>query len=301
VTGRASIWAQLVDLVDDAQDEVVIVAPFIKAPVFAKLVAAIPSAVPMIECVTRWSIADVAAGVTDPEIIEMVASDERLAIHLCHMLHAKIFICDGRALIGSANITARATGRVVPANIEILVEVPASHPMVVETMEIIRSCRMPATPELALSIRQQAGALLANSTFPRRLLGEAECDWTPITRSPERLFPIYTGQSHDYPNAVLSGVIEDLTALDVQLGLDLQGFRAAVREHLHLIPEVEALLDRGTITAPDLERMLKKRLHFSDDQARNAAENLASWLGYFDDYMVTPAGYWEIRKGKIIG
>jgi hypothetical protein len=301
VPQRATIWDQLIDLVADARDRVVIVAPFIKAPTFAELIAAIPSTVPVIECVTRWSIPDVAAGVTDPEIIDLTASDERLTIHLCHMLHAKIFLSDGRALTGSANVTARATGRTAPANIEVLVEVPADHPMVKTAMEAIRSCWISATPELASSIRRQAEVFRSNSMSFPRAIGDADCTWTPITRSPERLFAVYSGRSHDYPAAVLAGVVEDLAVLDIQPGFELDGFRGAVQERLRLIPEVGTLLDRGTLTAPDLEGKLMERLHLSSDRARTAAENLASWLGFFDDYMITPAGYWEIRKGRVIG
>lgn len=124
------VWQQIADLMEDATEEVVIIAPFIKKAIFEETIAVVPSSVQKITCVTRWTPAEVAAGVSDPEIIEAAQSDERISIALCASLHAKLYRADGRCLVGSANLTGKATGRVPNANVELSLKVPIDHPEV---------------------------------------------------------------------------------------------------------------------------------------------------------------------------
>jgi hypothetical protein len=83
------VWRQIEDLLATARGRVVLVAPFIKKEVFVAAVNAVTAAEAEILCVTRWSVLEVAAGVSDPEIAEIAATDDRISIRLCHDLHAK--------------------------------------------------------------------------------------------------------------------------------------------------------------------------------------------------------------------
>lgn len=296
----AAIWRQILDVTSEASDHVLLVAPFVKAGVFADLIAAVRPAVREIRCVTRWSVTEVAAGVSDPEILELTRTDGRIKVDLCHPLHAKIFIGDERALVGSANLTGKATGRVQPENIEILVEVPAEDPTLQLVISRIDAHAVPATEEIAASIRRQAD-LLSDAAVATFSPGQdSTTPWYPETRSPERLFPVYQGRDHGYSEGVLEGVITDLARLDIRPGLNAAEFADFIRTRLRNMPELTPLLETGSLMASDLERDLRERTGTSTDRARRTAENIAEWLRYFDDFLVSPAGSWEIRQGHVI-
>ena len=64
MTRRDHIWQQIEQLLADAAREAILVAPFIKKETFQAALAAVPATVQHIRCVTRWSVAEVAAGVS---------------------------------------------------------------------------------------------------------------------------------------------------------------------------------------------------------------------------------------------
>lgn len=193
----AHIWSQIRTLLSGAHDRVVLVAPFIKLDVFSAALAAIPSTVSDIKCVTRWSIAEVAAGVSDPEIVEAAHRDgDRCAIFLYHGLHAKLILADDVSLVGSANLTGRATGIVQPENLEILVEIPSSHEEVARLLQCLGDA-VPATDELAEQLREQANLLnAAQPDFTKQLAISTDHHppFLPVTRSPRLLYGAYRGQ-----------------------------------------------------------------------------------------------------------
>lgn len=286
------------DLLGTARLEVVVVAPFVKEPVLRRLLDRVSDDVERIRVVTRWKISEIAAGVSDPEIIALAGQDERISVGLCHRLHAKIFTADDRAIVGSANVTATALGLSNEPNIEITVAVHASHPSVVEVLTGLERLCTPATPGLAETMRSQADLYTASA--PERAQ-ESRQAWLPVTQSPERMFPAYSGADLDLPHAVLRGVVEDLAALDVPPGLSEDAFNLVVRHKLHTLPELSDLEESGGLSGPTLERAISDRTSLPPERVQSAAQRVAAWITHFDDYMLTPAGYWEIQRGTVHG
>src|SRR4051794_6196082 len=124
-------------LVTRAADRVILVAPFVKLGVFTRLLRAIPEHVAEIVIITRWAPAEVAAGVSDPEIVSAAEGDGRVRVLLHHRLHAKIYVSDDRCLIGSANLTAKALGLTAQPNIEVLVELPTTSPHIAQVLDLL--------------------------------------------------------------------------------------------------------------------------------------------------------------------
>ncbi|MFE2426841.1 phospholipase D family protein [Streptomyces sp. NPDC059373] len=297
------IWHQIERLLEGATQHVVLVAPFIKKEVFRAALDVIPPSVEEIRCVTRWSVAEVAAGVSDPEIAEIAEADGRARIVLSHNLHAKLYIADHRCLVGSANLTGRATGRVPDANIELLLETDAAHPEVQRVLEAIGANSVPASVDLARQIREQADLLRTDEDAPKVLVAgqdQIPVHWLPETRNPERLYRVYSGRHRNVGGHVLAGVLRDLAHLDVPPGLSEQAFGKAVLAGLRSMPEIRRLFEVGALNMDDAKAELAAGGACTEEQAQRAVETIAQWLNYFDEVHLVPVGPWEIRQGREI-
>ena len=297
------IWQQIAALLSRAAERVILVAPFIKKEIFQAALDVIPASVSEIRCITRWSVAEIAAGVSDPEIADLAAGDGRASILLCHSLHAKAYISDDRCLVGSANLTGKATGLQPSPNLEILLEVPSDHPEVLRLIRAAEASSVPGTPELARIMREQANSLLADEDGPRLIMPSEATQpiyWMPETRRPSRLYGVYSGRHVDIGDDVLAGVLRDLTVLDIPPGLDEQTFRREVLTRLKALPHIHRLYIDGNLNLGDLQRTLESSGEYTSTQAQRSTETIAEWLRYFDDVYVVPIGSWEIRRGKEI-
>jgi len=295
------VWRQIQQFLATATNNVVLVAPFIKKEVFQAALDAVPSEVEEITCVTRWSVAEVAAGVSDPEIAELAQRDGRATIRLCHNLHAKLYVADGRCLVGSANLTAKATGRAPAANVELLIETDTAHAEVQRVLSILEAASVPGTVELAEQIREQASLLQSDEDSPSVVVpgqDQQSARWLPETRNPDRLYQVYNGRHHYIGSDVLAGVLRDLAYLDIGPGLDEQRFGSEVLIRLHAMPELHALLTAGRMNLAEMKAGLLAAGGISSEQAQRAVETIAAWLRHFDDVHLVPIGPWEIRQGK---
>lgn len=296
MTDPDHVWQQVCGLMEGATESATLIAPFIKKPVLEAVIEATPPSVRHIRCVTRWTPAEVAAGVSDPEIISLAA--ERLSIELCPSLHAKIYIADDRCVVGSANLTAKATGRAPAANIELLLDAPATHAEVQRVLQQIALAATPATPHLAALVRQQADLLQAGPQTPLGADRTPGQGWYPITRRPENVYAFYS-QRAQFPPAVEAGILNDLALLDIPAGLQQQDFNATVQARLHDIPEVHKLELGDSLSSHELQQAITERTGATPEQARRTAENIAAWLKHFGHYY-TEVGSWQLRRGREI-
>ncbi|SNS98446.1 hypothetical protein SAMN05421812_102625 [Asanoa hainanensis] len=296
--GDERIWQQVRTLIHGAADNVQLIAPFIKLDVFRAVLSATPTSVQRIDCVTRWSAAEVAAGVSDPEIIYLVREDQRLRVRLCHNLHAKLFLADTAGLAGSANMTRKAFGTAPKPNLELLVEVGADHPEIQYLLQYIELTAVPATEIMAIAIREQAKLLQETEGTAIIIPGDdaPPAAWYPSTRRPDRLYAVYLGKADASP-AVRDGCVRDLAFLGVPPGLDEAAFNDAVRERLGAIPEVRGLLKGERLTNLDIQLSIGNRIGLGSSEARRVAETIAEWLKYFDHFYMDVAT-WELRPGQ---
>lgn len=56
---------------ENAEDEVAVIAPFIKVDALRSLLEVIPTDLHL-RCVSRWLPRDIAAGITDPEVLDLL-------------------------------------------------------------------------------------------------------------------------------------------------------------------------------------------------------------------------------------
>src|SRR5262249_40284270 len=120
---------RLRQLIESAKSEVLLCAPFIKKEVLKKLFGVLGENT-SVKVITRWRAAELAAGVSDLEVLEVCHNRPRAQFLLLDNLHAKLYLADDLGLIGSANLTAAALGWVDRSNVELLVPARRSDPEV---------------------------------------------------------------------------------------------------------------------------------------------------------------------------
>jgi hypothetical protein len=132
-------------------------------------------------------------------------SRAQLFIH--PLLHAKFFRVDDRCLLGSANLTQRALGWVMPANLELLLEAPAETSVLQQFERTVFLTAFEASEALRDEMASAAKDL-QDQGLHRRLLSEESISgngatvlpasrWLPLCKMPDLLYRIYSGKDTD--------------------------------------------------------------------------------------------------------
>ena len=236
--------AAVVDLVENASDRLVIVAPYIKSGTFRRLLASVPGTVAELTCITRWLPEDIASGVCDLEIFNDILNvpGGRLLVH--PHLHAKYYSNGRQTLVGSANLTSRGLGWHIPANVEILVALPAEFPGLANWESMLLESAIEATEQLYRQLSIQADQLKQAGSLhhsPEVELETGEPDWftlwVPQCPVPERLWEVYCGGGGDtMVSSAYKAAQDDLEALSPPQGLTETLFKAYVTGILRQMP-----------------------------------------------------------------
>ena len=177
--GNETQGGRIRDLFESAIHQVSVVAPFIKVDALKSLLEVIPADMHL-RCVTRWLPREVAAGVSDPEILGILDERGNFTLSLVDRLHAKLYIAGPRCLAGSANVTLAGLGEIDERNIEVLVETTIEDPGIAAALEEISHVERPATSQMAQTVRRLADNLSNSLTSTADL----EIPWFPISRRP---------------------------------------------------------------------------------------------------------------------
>jgi len=301
----------VVELMRNATDRVVIAAPYIKSPTIRRLLDAIPDTVSECTCITRWLPEDIAAGVCDLEILDDLAQARggRLLVH--PHLHAKYYSNGQQSLVGSANLTARGLGWHTPANVELLVALPADFAGLSAWEESLLNSAVEATSQLRDQIRLQAEEI--KQAGPLRPVPEVEDGavekeepglWVPQCPTPERLWQVYRGRGADtMVSSAFEAAQEDLAALSPPQGLSQELFKAYVAGILIQMPLLtgrEKLASTG-LTDTKAHEFLSDRLDTTDqeDDYGQVWRVVKLWLVHFfpDSYRLE-TGQEVLVKGR---
>ncbi len=303
----------LTELVSGAEHEIVLAAPFIKAPALASVLEH-AGAVP-VTCITRWEPEEVAAGVSDLEVFDVLGGRADTALLLWPRLHAKYFRADGRCLIGSANVTGRALGWTSPANIELLIEAPATHPRLVAFEQRARAEARLATADLRALVDQAAAAIrrervwtvpvseLDGDDVPadgdrRAASFSAHHSWLPSLRQPTELHLAYSGRLDDLTAAAREAALRDLGALNPPAGLALGAFTPVIAASLLQMPVI-ARIDELTAESQRfgaVRDLIAAETGLSSHEAGVAWQTTMRWLLHFlpGRYRRTVPSYSEV-------
>lgn len=289
---RGLLGDMVLNAICTASRDLLLVAPYIKSSSLERAIDSIPSGSISLTCITRWLPKDIAAGVCDLDIFDRILGypDGKLLIH--PHLHAKYYRIDHRCLIGSANLTNRGMGWATPANVELLVELPADFEGLGEWEQGLLASAIPASRELQEKIRLESERIIANNVrfdLPdNEGIGDEEqfaSQWFPRCPVPDRLWEVYSGQAQDkMVTGSLAAAQMDISALAVPPGLSKKLFEAYVTGILKYMPIVMEIDNLAARALPDSDayRLILARL---GDKAPYPAEEMwrvfKAWLTYF--------------------
>ena len=227
------------ELLAGATQEARIIAPFIKVRTFRSLLRAVPAGAQLL-CVTRWDAQEVAAGISDVEVLDALEERGDYRLTLVDTLHAKVYMAGGRCLVGSANVTAAGLGEGRDAgNVEVLVEKTAADPDIVALMDEIAQRERVATRAMAEAVRALARNLPAD-----RMSVNVIAPWHPRSRKPELAYQFYSTPPSGFLKTADRSVVRDLGESTLPPGLSEEEFSWAIRESLAAIEPATRLLRR---------------------------------------------------------
>ena len=261
-----------------ASGEVSVIAPFIKTDALRSLLDVIPPGT-YLHCVTRWLPREIAAGVSDPEILDMLEERGNSTLSLVDRLHAKLYVAGERCLAGSANVTLTGLGEGDDRNIEVLVETTVDDPGIAATLQEIRHAERPATRLMAQAARRLADSLADSA----ELAVDLETPWFPISRRPQDAYQFYRAPPSGYQKATDRLLLADLASSNLQPGLEEEEFRSAICSLLGAIPIAKPLLagtDDSMLTRADAHPYLAT-ISEDDFSADDLWVAFVNWMAYF--------------------
>ena len=285
-------------LFSGAQGEVAIIAPFIKVGALISLLEVVPPSAHL-RCVTRWLPREVAAGVSDPEILDILEERGRFTLTLVDNLHAKLYIAGDDCLAGSSNVTLQGLGEASDGNIEVLVATTIQDPGVASTLGDIAEAERPATRTLAEATRRLADSLEQPATEP-----DGEKPWFPHSRRPEHAFRLYSRPPTGFLVEADRILLSDIAGSNVPPGLEERGFQTEIRALLATIPLAEALLNATedvTLTRADAHSHLEL-LAAGDFSTNDLWHAFVNWMSFFfpDQVMKQQIAEVALRRAQLL-
>ena len=276
----------------------IIVAPFIKADALRSLLAVIPGEA-SIRCVTRWIPAEVAAGVSDLEVLDVLEERGGHELLLADRLHAKLYVADNDCLAGSANVTLAGLGETNDAgNIEILVDTNLDDPAVTTVLRSIERDAIPATRLIATTVGRLAEVL------PEGPLLTFNVAWYPVSRRPERAYRFYSHPPAGFLSAADRTLLADIARTNITPGLKEPEFRKAVRALLRAIPIATTFLEAAqdaVLTRADVGSYLET-MTTGDYGSQDLWVAFVHWMSHYYDDMVMRQDISEmaLRKAQLL-
>lgn len=256
-----------------------IVAPFITRAGIEPILTTLPPGAGL-KVYTRWRPDEVAAGVSDPHIFDLV--DARGGTILLHpIVHAKAYVTGSSALVGSANVTGNGLGWGRPGAVEILVETSPADPALTALISVLQATSSTAT-EADRDAVLAASAVLPAAPLRATVEPVDRTDWLPSYRMPDVLWLVYSGQREkeltDFVRPELQALgipsgIESEPAFNAYVGAILrQGFTGRIAQecsNLTTIKAVQRLADLCSARGITVE------------DAGVLWETLAAWIARF--------------------
>lgn len=286
-----AVGADLLRLVASAKSHALLAAPFMKAGTVARLLAILPDGVSL-RCYTRWRPQEIAAGVSDLEVADLIADRPYSEIFLVGDLHAKLYCADENCLVTSANLTGSALGWRSPANIELAIEVSREHPAVVRLEQSLARYGVPVTPQIRAAIAAAVSEMPAQPLSDKMLgqVGDAGepgkpfGSWMPSSLIPTELYALYQGRDQHVSREAGGDAYRDLDVLDLPSGLSRAAFHQSVRSILLQHPILSRLIASATSHVVTEESAEEYFAEFLDDYLESSSEAFrisARWIAHF--------------------
>ncbi len=267
----------LIQLCDGA-DQLLIVAPYIKADALSKVLAVVNAEASLI-CVTRWDPHDITVGASDVECRSLVI-DSGGSFRLHSSLHAKFYRIDDVVLIGSANLTSSALGWSEQPNLEILCRAGPDFDACAFQQDLLADSREVSDAEFErwqaverIEIRRGA----VTGVDPPRVGA-----WRPATRDPRHLITAYQGNTGEIASFDEQRAAQrDIQALQFPPGLAACEIRDWASACLLAAPFTGAVMRVHDTEPPTAAQSLADAYGIGTTEARRDMETVLNWLSFF--------------------
>ena len=287
----------MTSLLKEAKREVVVVAPFIKANAITRLIECVDVEHVKFDCVTRWIPEDIAAGVCDIDIFDLIDCIPHGRLWVNERLHAKYVRVDQRCIVGSANITESALGWRTPANLELMIDVSFEFQNLQNWEQSLFDSSNIVDDAYRDLVWERSSALGKDRNHEQNfdfLIGsKIDKRWIPSYSEPSKLYRIYDGDltNENMPESAHKFAIHDLNVLGIPSRMLERDFNSVVAKQLHELEIFHEVLDassRGKDAGVDMTGVMEITMCHINDAAecRNVARRLIDWIRHFlgDEY-----------------
>ena len=220
----------LFEEISGAHRECLLVSPFIKVGAFKRLVSDCPKSC-LIRVVTRWRLDELAGGVNDLEVWNLLCERTNFEYWLQPRLHAKYFRIDDCIYLGSANLTDSGLGWSNNPNLEILERIGYSYPDRTNFESRVFQDAVQVDEELYIQFREALANYEEHVPTTKSSLLPNNCNpsWRPTLRRPQELYKCYRGDTTNVTVAVRESASYDLSSLGVPSNLSERSFNNWVK------------------------------------------------------------------------
>lgn len=287
-------------LVSNAERRVLLCAPFIKEGVLSTIFSVMDGRI-RAQVVTRWRAAEIALGVSDLEVFELVNKRPNSELRLLDDLHAKLYLADEEGLAGSANLTAAALGWTNHSNVELLFPVTRSDTHVARLLRRLEIAE-PATYAIRSRIEAEAALLDIGrldegcdvSDNRENSWNEA---WLPRCAAPRELHAVYEdSQTMSVVEGTRNDGLSDLRDLNIPDSLQPDDFKREVCETLLLMPAFRRIIDqvpRGLTDSAGVAFISELRPNLSQSSAAHQWRIVREWIVEFfqEEFEMAPESF----------
>lgn len=285
--------------------EVALIVPFVKQGALEKLLNAIQGEVEKLFVVVRWRPLDIASGVSDIEIFDLLKDYGAFDLRMHNFLHAKYYRFDEKIFIGSANLSDTALGWRFPANEEILIlsdksmrkELLEYESRILSDSSLVTQETVNSLAEVARGLREQPFMALEN---------EGESAWLPLCRRPKEIFKIINGKKPPITKGTYESALKDIASLNMPVCKDERSFKKAVSTLLKaekVFQDVRELAVADKATDEKIRDLLEKsyKNQHTGLSSKEQGDILIEWVEYFmsDDFHIISTGQ-RISLGGVI-
>lgn len=230
-----------------AKAVLILVAPFITRPALERVITNLDPIVSLL-VYTRWRPEEIAAGVSDLSIFDLLQERPHSRLLLQPRLHAKLYVIDDDiAFVGSANITEPGLGYSPVPNVEAVVQIEPVPTSLFLFLRRLEKTSVAASAELRQKIERAVQALTLNIesssvdtliSDPPSASSSANNIPFPTLRVPERLYEGYRSLQTFRTREEREALLDDLLRLSLPDEMDEEKFRNEVGRKLLTFPEI---------------------------------------------------------------
>jgi hypothetical protein len=312
----ALVWADLGNKLLEAAKvtyiQAIIVSPFITGKAFHRLIETIPNEVE-IKIFTRWRVEELATGISEIKIWDLIKGKKNWDLFLINNLHSKYYRFDSMVFVGSANLTLPGLSWSRASNIEILTteeELTDNHLQYEEFLHANATLVTEEIYERMMSnvesyIKDKPDNLYFTDEFIPEFASEKlsyECSntiWIPVTRSPDALYLAYKNIKEALSNDVTKGCLIDLARFELPLNLNENQFNKLIGSRLET-ERIVCVINQFLVQPRRFGEMVDLIRNYENENASAKWQLFMRWLLYFlpTRYSANVANHSEIISLK---